>query len=587
MAELSPQLKRKLAAATDVCAHLRKQLDAHRLYAAGHTTLKGFQDSLFQRVSAYIAEHEELALGVTAHTLTAEGQVVFTSDKREESLSHALFLDGLERLVFARGLAQSELDQVMVLWRDAIDGRMPAGHNFLTRLWEAGFQHVNAVSIETFAEGEDDDKKQDRDKQQDQLKALMNELVSDKLAGEAPDGAKGPRMLRLTKEDLVVLRTEGVVELTAEDLARNDAAAAAQPLPGLLAEDAQALAAELSEADEVRLERGLHALAWASLSTSAAETEQLQEALRHLYVVLANKHRLDILADAFKHAVQAARAAPLEAEPRIRAVKLASETLGHPSVMEVVLPLLDEPATAEQALAALRFLQPAAVTSLLDMLRLLQTKGGRTKLVELLKAAGPKAEEVAARLEGAPADLAVLLLGLVKESDPQWWALQRAGLAHEAPEVRRAVATQLSREKVLEHRAELYALAGGDDAQVRHALLPRLVAARDRGVVPLLEKLLSQHTRVDAAERKSLLVALGMLGGEQACALLRKELTQEADGELKAAAALALGQAGDQSARPLLESFAKKVFGGGHLKDACAEALKRLDAQKAPGGAKP
>lgn len=573
--------KRKYAQAADVVAHLRKLLDGYRLYTPEHSTLKGFQETFYGRLTAYLQEHEELPLAVTAATLAVDGHTVFSTDKREESLSHALFLDGLKLLTFARGVKRDEVDTITRLWRDALDGKTTADQNFVTRFWELDFEHAKVLAVETFAEDAEEGAGTNRSK--DKLEVLIGDLVAQQSAGEG----RAVRRMQVTREDLEVLKMKGVADLTADDLAQHADAATAKALQGLTREELAQVRAELLEPEAVRLERTLHALAWATQAATPAQTAQLMEALRALMKLLAEGRRLDVISLAFKNAVLAVRAAPAGADARIRVVKQASENLGHPAVLEAVLPLLDEPATAESALAVLRFLQPSAIAALLDRLGTLKTREGRARLVELLAAGATRAEDVAARLPTAPEEVAELLLSLVKETDPKWWFAMKAAMAHPGKAVRRAAVQRLTREKVLALRFELYALAGGDDPEIRNALLPRLVSAKDPGVVPVIARLLGQRAKLDDAERKSLVVALGVVGGEAACNLLKRELENEAEAlELRCAAALALGSSGDERCRPALEAYAKKLLGRGPLKDACAEGLKRLDAHR-PGGKAP
>ena len=106
------------------------------------------------------------------------------------------------------------------------------------------------------------------------------------------------------------------------------------------------------------------------------------------------------------------------------------------------------------------------------------------------------------------------------------------------------------------------------------------MASPDRTAIAPLVRVIGMPA-TDAAEKKRAVAALGQVGGGEACAALKRILENDKDTEVRAGAALALGAAGDESARALLKEHAGKLIGGGPLKAACAEALKKLDAKKA------
>src|SRR6185503_20587723 len=76
--------------------------------------------------------------------------------------------------------------------------------------------------------------------------------------------------------------------------------------------------------------------------------------------------------------------------------------------------------------------------------------------------------------------------------------------------------------------------------------------------------------------------ALGSIGGAQASAVLVRAFDDTADPALKAPIALAIGRAGDPGARALLEAHVKKIFTSPKVKEACREALRRLDEPRTP-----
>lgn len=565
----------------EICAQLRKVLDGMRLYAKGHVTLDGFLKTLHQTIAAELASGEELALGVAPLSFTFQGKPISPAEKAEDSLSHLLFLDGVHRLTFSPGLELLEVVRLMEIWRAAQDGRVGATQTFATRLWEADFPHLRLLSVETFSEGSASEESEGARAQEDQLRSVMSELSGDRLAGGSSAEAARGKLTRVTQEDLKLLKLQGIAELTAEDLRRQDAAQR-PAMAGLSAEEAQALVREIQAGQARVIERVTDAVVALSSLASPEENEKLQEVFRSLLLGLARARRYGDLQGTLNHLVAFARGDPTQLETRFRLVARLIKALESVELLKVLLSGLDDPAQAEAAAAVLRFLHPSAVGALLELLSLPQTPTGRRQLMEVVASLKPDPALLVERVERSAPEVALEVLRLAASLGEAGWAPRRAALAHSSLEVRRAALAGLTREQLLARREDLYQSAADPDPELRRSLFQLFMSAKDRRAAPALATLLGREDLVEG-ERKRLLVALGQLGGEEACAALRREFSGQKEVELKAACALALAQAGDQEARPLLQPFAGKLLSFGPLKQACAEALKRLDGLQAAG----
>jgi len=157
--------------------------------------------------------------------------------------------------------------------------------------------------------------------------------------------------------------------------------------------------------------------------------------------------------------------------------------------------------------------------------------------------------------------------------------VRKAGLGHAVQAVQVASVKGLDKPTIAAHRLELVPLLTSPSAEIREALFGTLVGSGDRAVAPQLCTLLRRQ-KLDEVEKRRVIIALGTLGGPEAVTTLRHVFEHDGNVELQCIAAGALGNTGDEKARPLLEAAAGKLLFGGALKKAAQEALKRLDAVK-------
>jgi HEAT repeat protein len=125
-------------------------------------------------------------------------------------------------------------------------------------------------------------------------------------------------------------------------------------------------------------------------------------------------------------------------------------------------------------------------------------------------------------------------------------------------------------------------LVHDEDAEVRAAAVALFMRAKDRIVAALLKRQLSTDGPIE--EQRTRIRALAAIGGPESSAALRSVFESSKASELRAAAALALGQLQDPEAKTLLEREAGRLLADRRVKEACKEALKRLS--QPPGARK-
>src|SRR6185295_12158211 len=159
-------------------------------------------------------------------------------------------------------------------------------------------------------------------------------------------------------------------------------------------------------------------------------------------------------------------------------------------------------------------------------------------------------------------------------------AAERAALSHTDAAVRRDAFKSLDKRGVHEHRALLLSLLDEADPRVARSVLMTLVSFREEAAIPAIERRLEKN--LSDEDRRTLYTALGSIGGAKASAVLVRAFEDTADPALRAPIALAIGRAGDPGARAVLEAHVKKIFTSPKVKEACREALRRLDEPRTP-----
>jgi hypothetical protein len=581
--ELDAEDKAENDAATEISTQIRRVLDGIRTYPPGHVTLKNYRAGLLEKLSAQLQEEEEYSLRVTPMGFSTETRIVNKAEKLTDSITHPLYLDGVQLFTVKRGVTLQELEQLTDMWRATLDGRLGDTHTFTTRFWEANFPHLHVLSVESFSErsgaGEGS-----------QVATAMQAVV-DELSGVAPKTrlaplagssgfAGGRKLVRVTKEDLAILRTQGITEMTEKELERYDTNERA-PIPGLKPGELTAIAGEVRAEHAKAIERALDAVFATGLNATTDEQQKLRSAFALVLSAMLGANQIDRLRQNLARQVQMARSGdPLELDARFSVVTMLMGAIGAAHIVEPTIAALDDAATREAATVILRFMPGTSAPLLLDWLVVPQTPAGLRAFADLVAAMKPQVSDLAPRIGWSDETLAIELLRMAKSlGAAESWPVREAALAHAAVAVQIEALKELDREVLLAHKLKLLPLLASPVPELRHALFNAFVASKDKGVAPALATLL-RRVQLDSAEHKRVLLALGTLGGPEACGALRNELVNGKDAELQCLAAYALGNAGDERSRPQLEELANKLFGGGALKQAAKNALKQLDRIK-------
>jgi len=581
-----PEVARDIELATEHATHFKRVLDGMRIYPKGHKTLQGYQQGLFEKLSnAFGLDHDEVSMTVTPLGFSMHGQIVNKADVLSDSITHPLYLDGVKRLSVLKGLKEDELSRFMQLWRDTLDEQLGDTHTFSTRVWEEDYECIQIVSLDSYGDGA---KGPDGRTGKERL-----QWVIDALAGKGPDddvtaaaegydlrrGSKLRRMSHVTPEDLRQLKARGIPQLSDADLQRMAGGERVKP-PGLTDPELQALVRELLGQHAKVVERVFDALFLISTGSTPAEQDSLANALAIVLLAMTRAGRIDSIRDNLMRQVSEARKGdPLMIDARMQTLARLLTALQRNTLLDPIVTALDDATQRDAAITILRFLPTRAGPQLLDWLGVPESPEARKLLVELAAKFKPDPADLAQRIGWSDAELAQDLLHLAATLGANGWPVRKAALAHAVVGVQVAAVKGLDKPTISAHRVELMPLLMSPVHEIRETLFNSFVASGDRAVAPALCTLL-RRVKLDDTEKKRVIIALGTLGGPEACTTLRGILEKDSNVELQCIAAGALANANDEKARPLLEAAAGKMLFGGPLKKAAQEALKRLDLQK-------
>ena len=123
---------------------LTKSFKAMQMYGMNHASFLNFFTPFFQKLSAFLKEHNELELKVEEFGLIHAGRVVYKEEEMDLSIAFRLFKDGIRSIGFMSGLTSDEL----LLFIDVIS-RPGREWDIALGLWECNFTHITFYVVET------------------------------------------------------------------------------------------------------------------------------------------------------------------------------------------------------------------------------------------------------------------------------------------------------------------------------------------------------------------------------------------------------------------------------------------------------
>ncbi|GMU58888.1 MAG: hypothetical protein AMXMBFR34_06510 [Myxococcaceae bacterium] len=550
---------------------LRRAIDAGRSYGRNHPLATASLER-FREHFVNVTKDEELPLEITLQGLAFDGEPVGSRVGQRDPLTMPLFNEGIRRITFSANPPPVERDAFFDAWMNVVHNPQ-SSEALSTRCWELELESIRLVVLDTFSLSDDDDGA-DAAKEagaRQELDALISAMASES-SGSA--GAAGPSLLRVSSDDVSLLRSELVRGVTGEKLAQQDARVAKLHLSST---DLENLVVALTPREDA-IPRAARALINAALSVEDAESLAYTRRLADVFAGLAERGSFRAALDAYQALVADARVDQESGAARAKLLQTLRPLFISAAFLDPLLRALDAAeGNAPEALDALKLLAPALGAGFREQVAKLTHPNARAAASGLMAEVAP----AGATKNINVADLNAASFGeFVKRLDGMHPAeatqLLRQGLEHEDVEVRRLAAGALNATLAVRlPRGVLAAHLTEDDLDVRSRLLKLVVELEDPSAAPALGKLLARTDLADD-ERVRVYSALGKLGGRAATTALLAELDKRQDPDVTVACIGALAVLGDPAAHKPLESLSHKLLATPRVKAAARAALSRV-----------
>ncbi len=532
---------------------LGKALRAYQLYDDNNPVRHRFVESLRHAFKSLWEEVEELVLQVDEDRILLAGKEVYSSTNRGESLAFLFFKDGVRQISFLPGVEKQELEKFLSVLQRARK-LLPEGDDLLTVLWEEDLHFFQYQYVDFLAEGVSLPEAGAGNDQSD----FQNVLQAEAAGEEEEEGAA---------ED------DGKAGTEADDAPKTASKEDFNPtLYSLDPKEKKTLRQELQK----ELNRDLRGDVLAALFDRLEEPQnpaRQSEIIGVLGTLLPNFLSRGVFDRATQILEELRR---LESAPGIfdesqlaESSALVDEVSAPAAVHELIQALYDGSirASPDQLGSFLRFLRSGALAPLLRSSETVDHKELQAVLREAVKGIAERNRSAVVRL--LEEDDAVLASGAARlagdmqitEAGPALAGL----LAHSAPEVRLAAVEAAITLKASTAAGALQQTLDDPEREIRMAAARALGELKYRPAAVRFEAIVgSKEIRsADISEKVAFFEAYGMLAEERSVATLDKLLNgkgflgKREPGEIRAAAALALGKVPGSAARAALQKGAE------------------------------
>ena len=249
-----------------------------------------------------------------------------------------------------------------------------------------------------------------------------------------------------------------------------------------------------------------------------------------------------------------------------------------PQVLDQLIPFLDQTEQQKNIVDLLSHVRSSEHARLFPYLKRLKTDSGLKSLIDIIAAMGPEADTIVSYLSpDAPRLVEILLALSQRKNAPLYRKVRDTVLNYEQPAMWLLVLKNMPRSGCWNAKRIVGAYSSGEKDYERF-LFNVLVNEKDPNIVPYVEKKINSPS-LTLEERKRWVHALAAIGGEKALMRLRRILgMNKLAVDLRITAALSLGKLNDEESRSLLQEISKKkIFGNKALKEACLNALQRMN----------
>jgi len=195
----------------DVFQTFAAALGMIKMFPPDHVSVVSVRGELWAKVQALLDAHRKVDVEVRETAFLFEGETVYKDDNLLKSLPYLFFKDGVERLVFRRGLDEAEFRDFLDLIR--ADAVLPAEESDIVNLlWEREFPHIGYTTADDYLEAK--------------IPALERKPWEEPVNTAAFDRGR----IDIVAEDMDAILKAGLSRAAKEPQENTDAAGSAAPL---------------------------------------------------------------------------------------------------------------------------------------------------------------------------------------------------------------------------------------------------------------------------------------------------------------------------------------------------------------------
>jgi hypothetical protein len=120
---------------------LTKLIHGRKLYADNNPRLVEFSTEFEAAVNSYFRDEEVLVLGIDQHTIRWRDQVVYSNEKREESIAFLLHRDGVGEITIEKNAVDGEIGRLVQILTEEYHSNN-SSEDVVTKFWNADFDHI-------------------------------------------------------------------------------------------------------------------------------------------------------------------------------------------------------------------------------------------------------------------------------------------------------------------------------------------------------------------------------------------------------------------------------------------------------------
>lgn len=571
-----------IEAARLVFAACETFLRGRRMYHETYPALERFREQIDEKLRAFIDRHGALEVHLTSIGLELDDQMVYKAERVEQNIWFPLFRDGVRRMTLELGLERAEmlafLDVVFRLGQTTSEELEFLEDDSVTALWDADLHHISYIVIDTYVSGE-------QNAAADRIREIVTiAMTKDYTLLDGSGGVEAARTLSTTTLTPIDLASFVRKNLAALDEVPDQMWAIRGDLYSIEDFERAALVEGL-QAEGLLLEKFLVALVQA-LVESTGDATPVCNRIEQLFTGIVKDGKFGRATELRRAVVTGLR---MQAYGDVTLVEKVDRAMCSESVVATIVDVLIDGADdrLEETLTLVSVLPELAAIPLLKGIARVKDRNRRRAVCEVAAGWRDALEAAVVALREADVEYTQDLIVLARRTggDRAVPVLESA-LRHEAPQVRAdalRLLAEIANPALVDRRARAALLDA--DGDVRAAGLELVVARRAEGGLQTIKQAIEANTFDGLAleEKQRLFLAYTVLGGDDACRDLVERLGQRnimmkasIDDE-RAAAASVLGATGFQDARSALVKFAKARLVRAHVREACSEALARLD----------